>query len=159
MNLNSPITGRTVLLSMLAFFGVIFAVNGAFLYFALSSFPGMSTQHAYEEGVAYNQTLARAARQQAVGWVSEVAFDDNGDIAVRISNRTGAAVGGLDIAALLMRPAQNTLDQKLTLVEVQPGHYRSPVSKVIAGRWRFELSARQNGEQVYFKVHELTVPQ
>jgi nitrogen fixation protein FixH len=159
MNMDRPLTGRTVLYAMLAFFGVIIAVNGTFLYFALSSFPGLSTEHAYEEGVAYNQTLALAARQNAAGWVSQVSFSQPETINLTLTGPSGTGVGGLALEGLLMRPAHNRLDQKMPLVEVRPGQYRGVVSKALPGRWRLEVTARQNDEQIYFKVHELTIPQ
>ena len=41
------ITGRMVLVGLLTFFGVVFAVNGVFVYFALDSWPGLTTEAAY----------------------------------------------------------------------------------------------------------------
>ena len=61
------ITGWTVFYGMVAFFGVIIAVNLTFVYFALDSWPGLTTQHAYEEGIAYNKTLEQAAAQLIAG--------------------------------------------------------------------------------------------
>ena len=68
------ITGWTVFYGMVAFFGVIIAVNLTFVYFALDSWPGLTTQHAYEEGIAYNKTLEQAAAQNEMGWTSRVAL-------------------------------------------------------------------------------------
>ena len=46
-----PLTGKTVLIGFLAFFGLIFAVNGAFVYFALDSWPGLRYDSAAEAGL------------------------------------------------------------------------------------------------------------
>ncbi|MBT3306984.1 MAG: nitrogen fixation protein FixH, partial [Alphaproteobacteria bacterium] len=54
---GQSITGRMVLIWLLAFFGTIFAVNAVLVFFALSSWPGLTTDKAYEEGIAYNRTL------------------------------------------------------------------------------------------------------
>ena len=42
-NMKDPkaITGKTVLVWLLAFFGVIFTANAVFIYLALGSFPGV----------------------------------------------------------------------------------------------------------------------
>lgn len=159
MNLDRPITGRTVLYAMLGFFAVIFAVNGAFVYFALSSFPGLSTDHAYEKGVKYNQTLADAATQGASGWKSQVAVANRNYISVTISDPDGVGVEGLDVSAQLIRPARTGVDQQLVLIEDKPGHYMGTVSQLLAGQWRLEVNAMQNGKRIYFKVHELSVPE
>ena len=62
------ITGRMVLVGLLTLFGVVFAVNGVFVYFALDSWPGLATEAAYEQGLAHDQSLAEAAaRPNAAG--------------------------------------------------------------------------------------------
>jgi len=43
MRLSRPITGRMVLFGLVAFFGVVFAVNGTLIYFAIDSWSGLST--------------------------------------------------------------------------------------------------------------------
>ncbi len=43
MTAPRPITGRAVLFGLLAFFGVVFAVNGALIFFALDSWSGLTT--------------------------------------------------------------------------------------------------------------------
>ena len=58
------ITGRQVLFGILGFFGVVFAANGAFIFFALDSFTGLATDSPYQRGIEYNQTLAAAAEQR-----------------------------------------------------------------------------------------------
>src|SRR4051794_15207153 len=46
----------------------VVAVNGALIYFATTTWSGMAINHAYDRGLAYNQVLAAAARQEALGW-------------------------------------------------------------------------------------------
>ena len=66
------ITGRSVLFGMLAFFGVVFAVNGALIYFAVESWSGLSTERPFEAGRDHDRTLAQAEVQAALGWRSAV---------------------------------------------------------------------------------------
>ena len=68
---SRPITGRKVLWMLLGFFGVMMAVNGIFVYLALSSFSGLETVNAYVKGLDYNATLRRGAAQKALGWQVE----------------------------------------------------------------------------------------
>ena len=62
------ITGKHVLVAMLAFFGLIIAVNATFVYLSLSTWTGLVSSNAYVEGLAYNATLEDAARQRQLGW-------------------------------------------------------------------------------------------
>ena len=50
--------GWHVLLILMAFFGVMFSVNGVFLYHAITSFPGEDVKKSYVQGLNYNDTLA-----------------------------------------------------------------------------------------------------
>ncbi len=157
MIMGKPITGRTVLFSMLGFFAVIFAVNGTFMYFAISSFPGLSTDGAYEKGLAYNQTLANAAKQTEIGWESHVALSQQGDLVVQITNRQGFGAGGLEVEAVLMRPAQEKLDQTRVLEEKSPGQYAAQLAPLLEGKWHVQISARSEGHAVFYKVHSVMI--
>lgn len=158
MNLSRPITGRAVLYAMLGFFAVIFAVNGSFVYFALSSFPGVSSDDSYKEGLAYNKTLAAAKKQNALGWKSQADLSSKDAVRIVMLGQSGKAISGLDVSAVLKRPAQDGLDQGLVFTESSPGHYQSPVKGLLAGRWWLEISVSQGGSRIYFKVHDLMAP-
>lgn len=62
------INGKHVLLEFAACFGVVFAVNGFFVYQALSTSPGEQSGASYEAGLHYNGTLAAERAQDALGW-------------------------------------------------------------------------------------------
>ena len=49
--------------AIVACFAVVFAVNGGFVYFALSSWPGLTVDHAYSDGLAYNTVIDEAAKE------------------------------------------------------------------------------------------------
>ena len=156
MNFAKPITGRTVLYAMLAFFGVIFAVNGSFLYFALSSFPGLSTNQAYEKGISFNKTLADVEKQKEIGWKNQITATKDGTVRLMMENRAGEPLQGLEVKAVLMRPLNNDNDQNLAFTEYAPGRYQATVATLNPGQWRLEMSA-QKGNQTYFKVHSMMV--
>lgn len=157
MSMTKPITGRTVLFAMLAFFGVIFAVNGSFTYFALSSFPGLTTEQAYEEGLSFNQTLENVAKQNAIGWISAVQLTQGGQVTIEIADRDGKALSGLNVQTVLMRPLDNESDQTLSLKEIRPGNYQTTGAQINPGQWRVELTASQNDNPVFYKIHNSVV--
>ena len=63
-----PLTGRSVLIMLLAFFGVMLAVNFYMARAAIATHPGLDHRNAYEAGVAYNKEIEAAKAQNALGW-------------------------------------------------------------------------------------------
>ena len=84
---------RWIPYSFFGFFGVVLAVNGVMLTYALGTFNGLSVDGAYDRGLAYNEALAEYQAQRALGWDLDVAFapDESraGDLAVTARDRAG----------------------------------------------------------------------
>lgn len=154
-----PITGRMVLIWMLAFFGVIIAVNLAFVYFALDSWPGLTTQKAYEEGLAYNKTLESAARQDAMGWQSRVSLGPVTPKGTRVLSLTmtgpGGPLTGLAAKAHLSRPLGEGLSVDGDLAEDRPGLYVALLRLPALGRWQVEVTAQAADGRTYRMRHEV----
>ena len=62
------LTGAHVLAGLFAFFGVMLAANGVFVYVATTTFSGLSTDDAYRKGLSYNETI-RAFKLQSVAFL------------------------------------------------------------------------------------------
>jgi len=151
------ITGRMVLTWLLTFFGVIIAVNGAFVYFALSSWPGLSNEQAYEDGLAYNKTLDAAKLQHDEGWKSLLDLGANEQLRVRFFDKTGVLVTGLSPTAQVGRATHEDEDRALSFRETEPGIYTAPVAGLASGLWKVELTVLEDQETRFFIVHELKV--
>ena len=139
--------GRHVLLITLLFFGTVFVANGAFIYYALDTFPGLSDEHPYIDGLRYNSMLADAAAQKARGWqvaVEATAPPANGPVAlsIRVRDRAGRPVRGLSIDAVLRRPVDRRYDRPLRFAEAEPGIYRATAVVSQRGQWELALKAR-----------------
>ena len=65
---SRKLTGRGVLLCLLAFFGVVFAVNAVMIRFATGTFGGVETASSYAAGLAFKKDLNAAEQQDALGW-------------------------------------------------------------------------------------------
>lgn len=151
-----PVTGRHVLVWVLSFFGVVVAVNAAFVWFALDTFPGLSTRHAYEEGLEYNRTLDAARAQKALGWASAVGIDPAGRLDVRMTGADGAPLSGLAVAVALRRPVRADDDRDLVLAEGPAGVYSAEIADA-AGRWLATVRATGTAGRVYQMEHDLLV--
>lgn len=121
---ESVLTGRSVLAIFLGFFAVVFAVNGVFLYQALSTRTGIVANEPYRKGLKYNERIAADERQGALGWKSEIALSaDAKSLTVALTTEKGEPVVGLSVVGRIGRPATDKEDHALTLVEEKPGAY------------------------------------
>lgn len=162
MTANSPtrertITGRMVLFGVLGFFALVFAVNGAFVYFALDSWPGLTTRHAYEDGLRHDEVRAAAAAQKQMGWQSRVAYGADRQLTVAMSGRKSEPVTGLTVNARVIRPAAQGRDFTVVLTEAGAGAYRAAVDFPADGLWRVKVTATDASGRRYVLNHELMV--
>lgn len=141
MSAASPrrLTGRHVLAIVVAFFTVIIGVNAVFAWFAIGTHPGSQDADAYRHGLAYNDTLDRAASQRALGWRVSIEVVDGRELVVIATGRDGLPLAGLAAAATLRRPARADGDRTLALVEREPGRYATAPRGIADGRWDVEV--------------------
>ena len=67
--------GIHVLMWLMGFFGLMFAVNGVFLFHAITSFPGEDIQKSYLQGINYNDKLKDRALQMDRGWTAQMGLE------------------------------------------------------------------------------------
>jgi nitrogen fixation protein FixH len=150
----SEVRGRHVLAGMVLFFAVIFAVDGAFMYFAIRTFPGQTVDNPYEAGLAYNRTLEVRRAQAALGWRAEVEPGEAGVIDVAFRDREGRPVTGLDLSAKLERPATEAGRIEPAFHEVGPGLYRTSTGAAPGG-WDLTVSAADKAGRSFGFEHRL----
>ncbi len=159
---TKELKGRHVLLVLSVFFGVMFIVNGIFVYFALSTFSGGDTSNPYQKGLHYNDALEADERQAERGWQTDVAYDGKaGQLRVSLLDKAAAPVSGLRVAVRLSRPATSKDDRHLRLKEVTPGVYEADVG-LAPGLWVFAMASReadQGRESSYRLKQRLYVPE
>jgi len=148
-----PITGKTVLVWLLCFFGVIFTANGVFIYFALGSFPGVVVNSSYEAGQTYNREIAAAKAQADLKWQvsSEIARESSGatKLMVTAADAEGAPLYGIEIKAMLRHPAQETADMEAFLRADGGGRYIAELDSLPAGNWTLVLEIEQDGSRKF----------
>ena len=151
--------GWHVLTMLVAFFGVVFAVNGVFIYYALKTHPGDDVQDAYVAGVEYNRELAEKREQQKLGWqasLSVKAGARNGElIEVAFVDAKGEPVRGLRVNATLRSPVVASQDRPLKFVATGPGIFRADVNEPPAAQWDLLIEARNDIGEVFRLRHRL----
>ncbi len=135
---EKKLKGWHVLLIFLAFFGVMFAVNGVFLYHAITSFPGEDVKKSYVQGLNYNQTLEARATQTELGWKAEAGLVDD-ELVFRLQDEFGDPVSGYPVIAEARRLTTDSEDRVLTLAPGLHGEYRAFSGQLASGSWRVDF--------------------
>ena len=146
---------------LLAFFGIVFTANGAFVYFARASWTGVETEDAYRKGLTYNRVVAEAEAQRSLGWkiaAFELTRDEGRQVlVVRLVDADGAPLRGLAVAATMRRPTTDRLDRRVTFSEDADGRYRAALDLPEPGQWEMEVEATRGNDHFRAK-HRFIAP-
>lgn len=142
-------------------FAVVLAVNLTLLFFATSTFNGLESRTAYQEGLSYNQAIALEEEQIALGWtvvptIRPMTGQDGlsastprqATIEIAFKDRNGQPLDGLSIEAVIRRPTVEGYDQTVALLPIGPGLYGVQAEVPMAGQWDLRLLAIR-GEDAY----------
>jgi nitrogen fixation protein FixH len=140
-----PFTGWHMTVILLAFFGVVIAVNFTMAYVAVSGFGGTVVDNSYVASQNYNRWLAQGRAQAALGWQVAVARDADGHVVATVTDRNGSWDGA--VTAVARRAMGRNTDQTLDFVALGEGRFRS-IAAVPRGRIALRLSLRQGEAMV-----------
>lgn len=143
---------RKLLVILLTVFAVVMSVNIVMVWFAVKSNTGIVSENAYEEGLAYNKTLAEQAREAGLGWsvVRNVA-----DFPVRLvyalSDARGAPLGGAWVRVKATRPIGDDegSEFEMELKEFTDGTYAAEnIAWPHKGQWELETTFVYEGKSL-----------
>ncbi len=147
------LTGRKVLAIVVAFFGVIIAVNVTLAVLAVETLSGTEVASAYNASLAYQNEIEAAQRQDDRHWnVSAAAKRDaSGNVNVSINARDaqGTPLKGLQLSVQLQRPVDKRFDRDAVLAEQAPGTYAVRFADVAAGQWDLVIEADSDGAAMF----------
>jgi len=142
------LSGRGVLLWLLAFFVPVILINVYFIVISVSTFSGEDEQKPYLQGVSYNQTLARREEQQHLGWRMSVSAQRSPagkvDFDIVLRNADGTPRCGEKLSGELRHPADELKDKPLVMRPGQSCHYVARIDGVSRGAWDLVLSTPAN---------------
>ena len=148
-------TGRHMLASLVAFFGVILGVNLSLVYFASSTFSGLVVANGYVASQSFGSDLARAKAQEALGW--NVAMSHATDrVRLTFADAGQQKLSGLSVTGKLSRPAAQRFDQTLTFTNSGAGGYSAP-AQLTPGLWEVEIDATGHDAPGYRKIFRFVV--
>lgn len=151
------IKGWHVLAGLVAFFGLIIAVDSIFISLAYRTFSGEAAKNPYEAGLLYNRTLAQRRREAALGWSATIEEGANDLLLVRVADRAGQPLEGLTVSGVLERPATTRGRRSVRFAAVSPGLYRAKAAP-LDGAWDLHVTLRDANGALFEADRRLVRP-
>ncbi len=154
-----PITGRMALLMLLAFFGAMFLINFIMAGAAVKTFSGQEGGDPYDTGLAYNNEIAAAKAQAALGWKVDITRVQDGpaqQFTTMVKDKAGKPISGLKAEMHFFFPATRKFDQEVVAVPVAAGVYTGSVV-LRQGRWMVQTDLIENGKRKFRSRNHFTV--
>jgi nitrogen fixation protein FixH len=140
---SRPLTGRMVLVMLLAFFGVVIGVNVTMMKLAIATLSGTEVDSAYSASLGYEKEIAAAHAQAARHWKVDAHIERTADgaavLQVEARDGDGRPVTGLKFLGRLERPIDKRADLAIDLAEVGIGVYRGRTEAIAPGQWDLVL--------------------
>ena len=153
-----PLTGRMVLAMLIAFFGVVIAVNVVMVRLASSTFSGLGDKNAYVAGLSHNRTLAAAREQDRLGWKVDASMRRiaPGRSVVSVVRADGGSAADLEVIARFEHPATSLQDRRAALTQTAPNTWSGALD-LPAGAWDMAIEMRSGGTLVFLSRDRIQV--
>lgn len=147
-----PITGRFVLIAVVAFFAVVISVNVVMMRLAIATLPGTEVDSAYAASLAYQKEIQAAQQQAMRNWKVDAHIERGADgvatLNIDARDPDGAPLTGLAVFARLERPTDRRADQAFEIA-ASGSAYRGTARGVAAGQWELVIEADANGQRLF----------
>lgn len=158
-NTPKPLTGRTVLLLLVGFFGIVIGVNLIMMRLAIQTLPGTEVDSAYRASLAYEKEIAAAHNQNARNWHvdAQVQRGPDGGSTLRVEARddAGRPLSGLKFQGRFERPTDRRADQMVTLAETGTGIYSGVSAMIAPGQWDLVLQADKAEQRMFLSRNRI----
>ncbi|MGZ8285229.1 MAG: FixH family protein [Allosphingosinicella sp.] len=131
-------TGRHMTAILLAFFGVITAVNFTMATLATRTFGGVVVENSYVASQKYNGWLKAARAQETLGWKAKAGLGGDRRVIVEVS------LPGAIVTGYAEHPLGREADVPLNFTGIDSFRSQNPLP---AGRWKVHLLVRRGAEQ------------
>ena len=157
---KGEMTGFKVLLWLVAFFGIVFAVNGVMVNAAISTFGGVETSSSYQAGLRFEGEVAKAERQDDLHWrvAGTLKRDAQGVAVLDVIARDahGEPLAGLTADARLAHPADERLDHVIPVTAVGAGAFRGTAAAQ-PGQWDLIVDLYRGDKRVFRSQSRVTL--
>ncbi len=145
--MTRPFTGWHMTMILVAFFGVVIAVNFLMASQAVATFGGTVVENSYVASQRYNDWLAAARKQSALRWTPTIKADRSRHVVLTITTPAGP-LAGARITATATHPLGALPSRALSFVAA-PGGYRS-VDPLPPARWMLHIDVEQGATTAAF---------
>jgi nitrogen fixation protein FixH len=137
--MTRQLTGRHVALIIVAFFGVVIAVNVLMATLAVKTFGGVVVENSYVASQEFNRWLAQARAQEQLGWTIDPGVAPDRRVTVSLS------VAGAEVSGVARHPLGRQPEVPLRF-HAERGQLISD-RPLPAGRWAVHLVVRKGGQE------------
>lgn len=141
---------KWILICFLAFFGVIFIVNGVFIYTAIRTQPGLVTDNPYEKGLNFNKIIQKQKNQPSL---KDKVSVTNDILRWQLRDKNGKKITNADVTAHIIRPVQEGYDFHVPLTHKGNGVYEAKLDLPLDGLWSVKLESQWDNKQ-YKTTHQ-----
>jgi len=120
---------------IVAFFGVVIAVNIIMATLAVRTFGGVVVENSYVASQEYNGWLAKARRQERLGWHVRATLDESRHVAVSLAPKDA------ELSGFARHPLGREAD--IPLIFTTKGGGSVSDRALPAGRWQVHLHVRR----------------
>lgn len=142
-------TGRHMTIILVAFFGVVIAVNLVMARAAIGTFGGTVVDNSYVASQNYNDWLAQGRAQRALGWNAALARGPDGHLLVTLTSGDAAMADASAVTATARPPLGRAEVRALRFTALGEGRYRS-VEPLGAGRQDIKLTVVRGTDSALF---------
>ena len=136
-------TGRHITAILVAFFGVVIAVNLLMAQLATSTFGGVTVENSYVASQHFNRWLDEADAERAMGWKATAMRAPDARLAVHL---TGVPAGQAKVTAVARHPLGRLPDRALQFAAAADGSFLS-TTPLPLGRWTLRIKVQAGGRQ------------
>ncbi|WP_315918611.1 FixH family protein [Mesorhizobium sp. SP-1A] len=152
---SGEFTGWHMLFVMVAFFGVVIAVNLTMATFARTSWTGLVVENTYVASQQFNRKAEEGRAQAALRWKGALTLA-KGSIRYELSDASGNRIVPRAVTMAFRHPAYEAHDRTLQLEKGADGAFQSNET-VRDGAWIVEIDADVGRDTPYRQVERVLV--
>ncbi len=150
------------ILAGLGLIATFITVNAVFIFFAITTSPGLVTEDYYDRGRDYEENVLKImAAQDALNWDTKLA------IPAQITTRQpdtfrfsavdsrGIPIMDADVSVVAYRPSDADADFKIRLDQAAPGQYQALIAFPLPGIWDLNITVK-DGENTFNMSHRIS---
>lgn len=141
--MTGSFTGRHMTAILVAFFGVVIAVNITMARLASSTFGGTVVENSYVASQHYNSWLAAARAQDRLGWQTMLTLGGDRHPVLRIA--AAAAAGSFTATGTAHHPLGRAPDVPLAFIAAGDGRLVATAA-LPPGRWNVRVTVTRDGQ-------------